>query len=381
MRTLIFTGDGGSGVALAAAATASAAAQAGQNTLLVGIGPSQSLNTLLGTPVSGEPQPIAPNLAAWAPNVLEDLRIFWEQARAYIPKDFNIPPISGDELPLMPGLDLFLGLERLRRQAANGYDLVVVDIGPPHMLLRTLAVPDSFRWGLRLMFGLDRGPGRSTASMNRALVPSALLPFEWVSQVQEARVRLEQLRDMALDVSHTSIRYVLRPDTAALDEARVVVPALHLHGVAVDALVAGPLLPADISDVRLAAIIAHQQEVVATAERIWSPRPLLRLPLSMPSGSIGDLTAIGAELYAGRRPHEVYSVAPPIEWNNGQAPYIAISLPGAPREFLGLTLSGDELIVHVGPYRRHLLLPEALRGTSNIKASREGERLFVRQRQ
>ena len=40
----------------------------------------------------------------------------------------------------------------------------------------------------------------------------------------------------------------------------------------------------------------------------------------------------------------------------------------------------DELIVRVGPYRRHILLPDSLRGTSAIRATREGEHLVVRRR-
>ena len=43
------------------------------------------------------------------------------------------------------------------------------------------------------------------------------------------------------------------------------------------------------------------------------------------------------------------------------------------------TLSGDELIIRIGAYRRHILLPEALRGGA-IKATREGEYLIVRRR-
>jgi arsenite/tail-anchored protein-transporting ATPase len=61
------------------------------------------------------------------------------------------------------------------------------------------------------------------------------------------------------------------------------------------------------------------------------------------------------------------------------APAIAIELPGLPKNALQLTLSGDELIVRIGAYRRHILLPEGLRGGA-IKATREGEYLIVRKR-
>ncbi len=61
-------------------------------------------------------------------------------------------------------------------------------------------------------------------------------------------------------------------------------------------------------------------------------------------------------------------------------PTVALDLPGLPREQLGLTLSGDELIVRAGPYRRHLLLPDGLRGVSAIKASKQGDTLLVQPR-
>jgi hypothetical protein len=48
---------------------------------------------------------------------------------------------------------------------------------------------------------------------------------------------------------------------------------------------------------------------------------------------------------------------------------------------LGLTLSGDELIVRIGPYRRHILLPDGLRGTQSIRATREGDLLIIRRRE
>jgi arsenite/tail-anchored protein-transporting ATPase len=69
----------------------------------------------------------------------------------------------------------------------------------------------------------------------------------------------------------------------------------------------------------------------------------------------------------------------PIAEQLAGEPAIVVELPGMPKGALRITLSGDELILQVGPYRRHILLPEALRGSS-IKATREGERVIVRRR-
>jgi anion-transporting ArsA/GET3 family ATPase len=379
MHTLISTGNGGVGSALVAAATASAAAQSGRKTMLASIGPSHSLGALVGVPLSSAPMAVAPNLDAWELDAPADLGDMLEQIR---PKLFGpLAHLSSDELPLILGIDFFLCVERVRQAAAAGYDLAVIDAGPHDALLRVLALPDSFRWLVRLMLGLDRGPGQSSQSVGRAMIPTSLLPFEWVGQMQEARTRFEAMRDQATAFPQTAVRYVLRPDAAGLDEARLAVPALHLHGLAVDALVVGPLIPADVADARLTGIVEQQQAIIAEAESIWSPRPILRLPMSPAQADVGHLASLGYALYGEHAPDHIHAMQPPIEHGGGAQPFVAISLPGIQREALHLTISGDELIVRAGPYRRHLLLPDSLRGKGNIRASREGERLIVRLRQ
>jgi anion-transporting ArsA/GET3 family ATPase len=376
----MFTGNGGAGIALAAAATASSAAASGMRTLLVSIGPSHSLSSLFGVPVGAAPLAIGPNLEAWTIDVLAELSAFWQLINKDAPASSPQRRINGDELPLIPGVDLLIGLARIREHAANGYDLLVIEVGSQEGLLRALAVPDGFRWTVRVMFGLDRGPGRSSASVGRAIVPTTFLPFDWMGQVQDTRVGFEDIRDEMSDSNRTSVRYVLRPDEAALEEARIAVPALHLHGLAVDGLLAGPLLPATGLNGTLAAVAAQQQRVMQEASQLWAPRPLFALPFTASERGSQTLGELGKALYDGQEPAAMYTSQPPIERGDGPNPFVAIDLPGLQREALGLTLSGDELIVRAGPYRRHLLLHDALRGVTNIRATREGSRLIVRPR-
>lgn len=381
MRTLILTGTGGTGSALGAAATAHMAAAQGTKTLLVSVGPSHALTGLLQAKASSTPQPSGTaNLDFWAVDTPAALSELYERMRSYL--FGTLKQLSGDELPLIPGVEFFVVVEWLSRQPANSYPLVVLDAGPHDALLRVLSLPDSFRWGVRLLFGLDREPGRSMASLSRALVPTSLLPVEWMSPVQQARVRFEQVRDTLTRPDTINVRYVVRPDAPALDEARLAIPAIHLHGIAVDSLVVGPLLPADLTDPRLSTIVTQQQTTLAEVGHLWEPRPVLSLPQMASDGS--NLAGLGQVLYADHNPLEVLHRMPPIsyhEGNEGNDPFIALSLPGLPREALSLTLSGDELIVRVGSYRRHLLLPAGLRGMSNVRASRDGERLIIRFKQ
>jgi arsenite/tail-anchored protein-transporting ATPase len=362
VTTLVVTGSPGAGVGIAAAALALGLADAGRATLLISLSPPAALGALLGAEVGGEPLGVAPRLDALALDPSADLDGFWEAGRAKMPA--QLARLGGDELPLLPGMGALFGLRRLRELAPR-YERVVVDAGPHDTLVQVLNLPDIMRWGVRLLIGLDRGPGKSTASQARALLPTTFLPLEMTDRAQQLRVEAEALRDELIGAARAV--YVLRPDGPALAEARMAVPAIQLHGMPVAALLAGPLLPG-VPDER-------QERLLADAAAVWSARPLLRLLLPAADGVEG-LRGAGGGLAAldDLRPE------PPLADSHAGEPALVIDLPGLPQGALKLTLSGDDLIVRVGPYRRHVLLPERLRGITAIRATREGSRLVVRRR-
>jgi anion-transporting ArsA/GET3 family ATPase len=369
MTTLVFTGSAGEGVQLAAAAAALREAGAGHRTLLLSLDPPPLLGALLGVPVSVAPAAVVPHLDALALDAPAALGESWNEARAGFPS--QLAQIAGDELPLLPGMGTLFGLARLIELAPR-YERVVVDAGAHGELVQALGLADGLRWVVRLFFGLDRDPGRSPASQARALLPLSFIPLESIDRVQQARVEAERTRAALIDAARAV--YVLRPDAAALAEARLAIPALQLNGLAVAALAAGPLLPAGTSG-PAEAMLVRQERAVAEAAPVWPTRPLLRLDHQGAEGldglrelgrSLGDLFAL--------------PFAPPISESYKGEPALAVELSGLPQGALQLTLSGDELIIRLGPYRRNVLLPEQLRGITTIRATREGPLLVVRRR-
>lgn len=359
MRTFLITGSG-TATTRVAAATAITAALAGQRTLLASVGPTDYLSALFDGTLSSTPQPLAERLDGCAYDSLDALANAWEQNRANLGSSFA--QLGSDELPTVPGMDVFFGLRQINEQAAN-YDLAVIDVGDYGAFLRTLAAPDSFRWLLRL---------------GRTLVPTALIPFDWVGQTGAARVAAERLRDSATFAGGATLGFVLEPEAAALDAARFAIPALQLHGIAVAALVAGPVFPTDLADEQLARIAASQRAVIAEARATWPDQTMLELPFATQDRGIAALTTLGQHLYGDQMPTAVFASSGPIDLLPG--PALALRLPGLPRGALRLTLSGDELIVRIGPYRRHIHLPESLRGITAIKASRDGDRVVIQRR-
>ncbi len=365
--TLVFCGSPGAGVGLAAAAAALRLADGGQRTLLIGLSSPDALAELLGVPVGPEPSQVLAGLDALALDPAAELDRAWEEGRRAMPP--QMARLTGDELPLLPGMGALFGLRRLRELAPR-YQRVVVDAGAHDALLQVLGLPDTLRWAVRLLLGLDRGPGASVASQTRALLPASFLPVEMIDRVQQIRVEAEHLRAELLRASQAV--YVLRPDAPALAEAQLALPAIQLHGLPVVALAAGPLLPAQVS---AGALLGRQERLLERVAATWPGRPLLRLEAQAAEG-LEAVRGLAARL-------DLFPSAPaepPLLETFGGEPALAIDLPGLPQGALKLTLSGDDLIVRIGPYRRHVLLPEPLRGISAIRATREGSRLVVRRR-
>ncbi len=368
---------------MVAAATAVGAAATGRRTLLASIGPVHQVGHVLGMTTETGIQRISEQLDLWVIDPATELSTFVDdmrtRTRAQIPS--NLQQVSADELPLVLGIDFLLALERLSRVKSLGYQVLVLDAGAHDVLLRVLALPDSVRWGTRLLFGLDRGPGKNSGSVARSVIPTTFLPPEWIDGVQEARVQFEQGRDELTNPRHTTVRYVMPASDAAMHTARISVPAMHLHGLALDALVCGPLLPDDVGTTSLAAIREQQQAALTAMHQTWHPLPVLHLPTAPLPAALPAVAALAEHLYAGADPLALPAAVPPVVYGTPDAPSVAIRLPGVRRADLHLTVSGDELIVRVGPYRRHVLLPESIRAAQgSIKASREQDWLVVRPR-
>jgi anion-transporting ArsA/GET3 family ATPase len=359
-KTLIFTGNPGPGVAIAATAAALGMAASGQRTLLLTLSSSVGLGALLGIELGAQPTLAAPNLEVFAPDPATELAEAWSRNAAQLPA--GLARMAADELPILPGFGALFGLLRLVALSPK-YERIVVDAGPHDALLLALGLPDSARWLIRLLLGLDRGPGQNRTSVINGLLPSDFLPSGFINTTQDVRVQIERTRAELIAPSATCACYVLRPDPAGLAEARLALPALQLYGLAVATVAVGPLRPSE--------------EIPEETATLWPTRPWIPFPAPTAPG-IAGLTSIAPAL-ASCDPLEPPTA--PLQERYQGAPAITVDVPGLPKGALGLTLSGDELIVRIGPYRRHILLPDGLRGTQSIRATREGDLLIIRRRE
>ena len=391
-RIVLFTGKGGGGTTTVAAATATLAAQRGHRTLLVSFNTVGGLAGTLDHPVTGVPLELEPGLFGQQVDLRDAFERRWDAVRPLLDAAWThaeIEPIEAEELAALTGVGETLALLELRDQLASGrFDLVVVDAGPAADALRLLSFPETLSWYCRRLLPPD---GRFVRWIRPSLTRSARLAARVGHLAEPAydvltrlRATGADLREILTDPARASVRLVLTPETASLAVTRQTFTALSLHGLPVDAVIANRVIGPGGGDVWRAGWAASHREQLTEIEGAFAPLPVLRAAYrgGEPVG-LEELAAFGAAAYGSLDPAGVLGTrvgtvgeAPLVErTEDGYA--LSFGVPFAERGDVDLARMGDELVVTVGPHRRLLALPAALRRCDVRGAWLRDDRLVV----
>ncbi|MEU4271158.1 ArsA-related P-loop ATPase [Streptomyces sp. NPDC026092] len=345
MGILLVTGAGGAGRSTVAAATALAEALAGRRVLLV----SADADEGLGVDV------LRPTPAA-------DFRreFLALQERSATALDLlGAAPFEDAELTELPGSAPFALLRALRDAAARpDLDLVVVDLPPLLDAIALLALPEQLRRYLRRLLPPERQAARALRPM-LAQLAGVPMPAQWLYETT-ARWEAELAAVQAVvDAPTTAVRLVVEPGPAATETLRTARLGLALQGLALDTVVANRLLPAESPDPWFAALTAQQHEHLDRL-RTGHDGAVHALPhLGRDPRGAEDLALLAVDTKPEPAPAPEWTVEDRrtedgiLVWH--------IPLPGAVKEELSLVRRGDELLLAVGPFRRNVPLPPALR--------------------
>ncbi|MFD7120590.1 ArsA family ATPase [Streptomyces sp. NPDC059922] len=375
MRTVLVTGPGGAGRTTIAAATALAAARPGGRVLLLSAGP---LGDLLGTPAGTPDDPAPVRDGLWAARVdsgahfRTETLAFQERAATAL-ELLGARKLAGEELTELPGSEQSALLHALRRAAAGDWDVLVVDLPPLRDALALLALPEQLRRYLRRLLPRERHAARALRPM-MAQLAGIPMPAQWLYETA-ARwdAELAAVQSLVEDPA-TTLRLVAEPGPAAAEALRAARAGIALYGLRVDALVANRILPADAAGPWLATLVAQQRKCLDEWHEEWpSEAPvhvvghLGRDPRGLDDLALLDLGPLGPAL-PGSTPEGAAAGSPaedpwPVEDRLAAEDLLVwcLPLPGAVKSELGLVRRDDELLLTVGPFRRIVPLPSALR--------------------
>ncbi|MGW2487711.1 ArsA family ATPase [Streptomyces sp. NPDC001606] len=373
MRTILITGPGGSGRTTIAAATALDAARDGIRTLLLSADRTDTPGAALGHPTGPAPTEAAPHLTVWRPDATarfrEDLTAFQDRAASVLDL-LGAARLDAEEVTPLPGAEELSFLRALRDAAlSERHDLLVVDLPPLPQALALLGLPGELRRYLRRLLPPERQAARALRPVLGRLA-GVPMPADWLYETA-ARwdVELAAVESVLADPG-TAVRLVAEPGPAGTDAIRTARLGLALRALPTEALIANRALPDTAPDTWFAGLLAQQRKALAE----WRPDHATHTVAHLgrdPQGA-DDLTALAVPA--------VNPATTPVEWpvtdairEDGVLVW-HVPLPGAIRDELDLIRRGDELVLTVGPFRRIVPLPSALRRCTVAGAGlREGE--------
>lgn len=366
-RVLLFTGKGGVGKTSVAGATALRCADQGLRTILLSTDPAHSIADAFDDDLGPIAAPVTDLLWAQQLDAQERFEETWGDIQGYVRDVLDwagLDAIEAEELALLPGLDEVFALADIRTYVEAGeWDVVVVDCGPTAETIRLLSLPDVLAWYMERVFPVTR-------RMNKVLGPVvskvSSLPVardHVFAAVRRFYDRLDGVRDILTEPSITSVRLVVNPEAMVVAEARRTHTYLSLFGYHADAVIVNRLLPSDVTDPWFDRWKDVQATHMAEIETGFAPLPVLRAELaSSELVGIDALRDFGDALWRERDAHLPQHEGPAMQVRrDGDAWVLSLPLPQVDRHELDLGRVGDELLVRVGPYRRSIALPDALR--------------------
>ncbi|RLV08354.1 hypothetical protein CTZ27_05965 [Streptomyces griseocarneus] len=388
MRTVLVTGSGGAGRTTTAAATALAAARRGKRTLLLtsdrGPAPEAVLGSGLPAGSGRAPwtEPVEVVAGLWAARVATGEH-FQDRARDLQERGASLfdllgaTPLDPEELTELPGAEPLALLAALRAaHEAAAWDLLVVDMPPVHETVRLLALPEQLRRYLRRLLPPERQAARALRPMLAQLAGVPMPAQKLYETAERWEAELAAVQDV-MEADGTTVRLVAEPGPLAVGALRLARAGLALQGCRVDAVVANRVLPAERGADPWFAGLVEEQRVAFKAlhEDFLDHAPLAGILVELPhlgrsprghedlaelamAAGLDDGLDGPPDRTAGDR-SDPWSVEDRLA-DDGFLVW-RLPLPGAERDALDLIRRGDELIVGVGPFRRVLPLPSALR--------------------
>ena len=385
VRVILFTGKGGVGKTTIAAGTAAMCARAGLRTLVLSTDPAHSLADALGRPdptVADAPDQIDDNLWSLHVDVRDRFAKAWGEVQRYLLEVLDsagVDPMEAEELTVLPGAEEVLALLEVRERVRSGnWEVVIVDCAPTAETLRLLSLPDALRWYMDRIWPAER---RVLGVLRPILRRASGVPMprdSVLDAIEHLHADLSDVREILTGAS-ASVRLVTTPEAVVFAEARRTLTSLSLYGYRVDGVVVNRMFPVGDADDWRAGWIRSQAVQLARIEADCDPLPVWRSGYqeSEPVG-VEQLLGLAQDLYRGDDPARVHQVPEPmVVERRGEEFRLSLGLPNVASGDVDLGRRGDELVVTVGPHRRILSLPSALRRCVVSKAHVDHGRLLI----
>jgi arsenite-transporting ATPase len=389
VRIIFFAGKGGVGKTSVAAATGIKAAQMGLKTVVMSLDVAHSLADIFDLDSGlldqnkGQPVGVGNNLWIQELDIQEEIQRYWGDIYKYISGLLNrtgIDEVLAEELAVFPGMEevsLLLYINKYVRE--KEYDVILLDCAPTGESLRFISIPTTLDWYMKKIFKWERTVAKYVRPVAKRVTDIPLPGDDYFQAIQDLFEKLKGVDQVLLDPEITTVRLVTNPEKVVLKETQRAFMYFCLYKMNIDAIIMNRILPDTVTDSYFSDWLKGQQRNFAEAAEFFNPVPIF--PVNLFSGEIvgfDDLQELAEQIYADRNPLERFYTEEPyqlIKENNNY--HLKLKLPFISKKDVELSKLYEELVIRIGGFKRHILLPRQVASLNSVSAKMEGEYLNV----
>jgi len=274
-------------------------------------------------------------------------------------------------------VSLLLYINRYVQQ--NSFDVIILDCAPTGESIRFISIPTTLEWYIKKIFKMEKTLVKYVGPVAKKLYNLPMPGEDYFDAIEYLFERLRGVDQILVDPTTTTVRLVTNPEKIVLKETQRAFMYFSLYRMSIDAIIMNRVLPAKIRDSYFEAWQESQKRYMDLAEHYFSPIPIF--PVNLFKGEVlgyESLKLLAEEVYQNRNPLERFFDGQPYDLTKEDGTYcLKIKLPFAGKENIELNKVSDELIVRIGAFKKHVLLPRQVAASKSVTARMEEEHLFV----
>jgi arsenite-transporting ATPase len=388
-RIIFFAGKGGVGKTSVSAATGIKTAENGLRTIIMSLDVAHSLadvfdlDTDLLDQNHGEPVKIRENLWIQELDIQEEIQRYWGDIYKYISSLLNttgIDEVLAEELAVFPGMEevsLLLYINKYVQE--KEFDVILLDCAPTGESLRFISIPTTLEWYMKKLFKMERRLAKYVFPLAKRLVDVPLPDDDYFQAIEDLFERLKGVDQVLLDPEVTTVRLVTNPEKVVLKETQRAFMYFCLYKMNIDAVIMNRILPEGITDAYFKDWIEGQKQRLAQANDFFKPIPIF--PVNLFRGeAIGyeNLKRLADQIYGQKNPVTRFFKEKPYQLSKKDGQYhLSLKLPFISKKDVELNKFSDELIIRIGGYKRHIMLPRQVASYDSVKAKLDDQYLNI----
>lgn len=393
MRIILFSGKGGVGKTTVSAATGYRLSRLGYRTIVVSLDPAHSLADAFDIPegdrfkAKGLPIKIDERLYIQEIDVQEEIDRYWGDVYRFLELLFNttgLDEVLAEELAILPGMEEVTSLLYVNKYyREKEYDVLILDLPPTGESLRFVSMPTVLKWYMKKIFKTERLVMKVARPLVGKLSDVPLPDDSYFKALENFYEKLKGVDEILVNPEITSVRLVSNPEKMVLKETQRAFMYFNLSGVNIDAVIVNKVIPADAGGCSyLRRWVEVQGRYLSEIEDRFSPVPVFKVPLLEDEVfGVQRLEVLSGMIYGDKDPAEVLFKDRPYEFLQEEGQYvIKIRAPFVMKEGVSLLKGEDEIVVRVGNFKSHVMLPRKLRDLQPEGAKIEGGYIYVRLR-